>query len=105
MVTVCSMEKDVVTIQVKVDISGSMLDAEERIQMALNEAGVAMTKEALARFDTDGSPIMTGPIKWTSKGLVEKEYQTPYGQASVARHVYQTQWVFRPNVTANSGRT
>lgn len=91
MVTLCSVEKGVVTVEVKVDISGSMLDAEEKIQTALNEAGTAMTGEALKRLDTDGSPIMTGAIKWTSKGKVEKVYQTPYGLARVARHVYQTQ--------------
>lgn len=91
MVTLCSVEKGVVTVEVKVDISGAMLDAEEKIQRALNEAGTVITQEALKRFDTDGSPIMTGAIKWTSKGPVEKVYQTPYGQARVARHVYQTQ--------------
>lgn len=90
MVTLCSVEKGVVTIEVKVDISGSMLDAEEKIQCALNEAGSAITGEALKRFDTDGSPIVTGAIKWTSKGQVEKVYQTPYGPVPVARHVYQT---------------
>jgi len=90
MVTLCSVEKGVVTIEVKVDITGPMLDVEEKIQGALNEAGTVMTQEALKRFDTDGSPIMTGAIKWTSKGPVEKVYQTPYGQARVARHVYQT---------------
>ncbi len=26
----------------------------------------------------------------TSKGLVSKQYQTPYGVAEIARHVYQT---------------
>lgn len=90
MVTLCSVEKGVVTIEVKVDITGPMLDAEEKIQAALNEAGTVMTQEALKGFDTDGSPIMTGAIKWTSKGPVEKVYQTPYGKARVDRHVYQT---------------
>lgn len=90
MVRLCSVEKNVVTVEVKVDISGSMLDAQEKIQAAVNEVGTVITEEALKRFDTDGSPIMTGAIKWTSKGAVEKVYQTPYGQARVARHVYQT---------------
>jgi hypothetical protein len=90
MITLCSVERERVTLQMTVDISGSMLEAEEKIQEALNEAGSAITSEALKRFDTDGSPIVTGAIKWTSKGQVEKMYQTPYGQAPVARHVYQT---------------
>lgn len=90
MVRLCSVEKDVVTLEVRVDISGAMLDAEERIQEALNEAGMLATQEALQRFDTDGAAIMTGAIKWTSKGQEEKIYQTPYGAVPVARHVYQT---------------
>jgi hypothetical protein len=44
----------------------------------------------LQKFDTDGAPITVGPVKFTSKGRVEKDYQTPYGVATVARHVYQS---------------
>lgn len=90
MVRLCSVERDVVTLEVRVDITGAMLDVEERIQQALNEAGVLVTQEALKRFDTDGTAIMTGAIKWTSKGQEEKLYQSPYGAVPVARHVYQT---------------
>jgi hypothetical protein len=90
MVRLCSVEKDVVTLEVRVDISGAMLDAEERIGEALNEAGMVATQEALKRFDTDGTALLTGAIKWTSKGREEKIYQTPYGAVAVARHVYQT---------------
>lgn len=90
MVRLCAVEQDVVTLEVKVDISGALPDAEERICAALNEAGMAATQEALKRFDTDGAAIVTGAIKWTSKGQEEKWYQTPYGAVAVARHVYQT---------------
>lgn len=90
MIKLCSVEKDIVTLELKVDISGSMLDAEEQIQAAVNEAGVMLTQTKLERFDTDGTPILMGAVKWTSKGQVEKVFQTPYGEASVARHVYQT---------------
>lgn len=90
MVRLCSVEKDVVTLEVRVDISGALLEAEERIGAALNEAGMVATQEALKRFDTDGAPLVTGAIKWTSKGQEEKVYQTPYGAVAVARHVYQT---------------
>ena len=78
-----------VTIELKVAIFSSMLDVEEGTQSALNEAGMLLTQESLKRFDTDGSPILTVPVKWTSKGQVGKIYQTPYGEASVERHVYQ----------------
>jgi hypothetical protein len=90
MIKLCSVENDVATIELRVDLSGSMLDAEERVLEAVNAAGVVLTSETLKRFDTDGSPILTGPVKWTTKGKVEKIYQTPYGEAPVARHVYQT---------------
>jgi hypothetical protein len=78
------------TLQVEVPYNDSMLDFEETLQDRLNEAGVVATAEGLQQFDTDGSPITAGPVKLTTKGPVEKDYQTPYGVATVARHVYQT---------------
>ena len=57
---------------------------------ALNEAGCMATGETLKRFDTDGSAILIGGTKWTSKGEEPKYYQTPYGEVEVLRHVYQT---------------
>ena len=48
------------TVSVEVPYKDSMLDAEEAIQQALNEAGVAATEEALRRFDADGEPIRLG---------------------------------------------
>jgi hypothetical protein len=76
-------------VQVEVPYKDSMLDAEEAIRAALNEAGVAATEEALRRFDADGQPIQIGPMKLTSMGRVRKQYQTPYGVAAIDRHVYQ----------------
>ena len=78
------------TVQVEVPYNGSMLDFEETLQQRLNEAGVVATAEGLRQFDTDGSPIAVGPVKLTTKGQVEKDYQTPYGVATVDRHVYQS---------------
>ena len=78
------------TIQITVPSKDSMLDAEEAIQQALNQAGVAATTEALERFDTDGKPIQVGTTRLTSKGRLLKQYQTPYGVAAVKRHVYQS---------------
>jgi hypothetical protein len=79
-----------VTIQIQVRLSRSMLETEEAIQQALNEGGVLATTEALKQFDSDGSPLEIGTTRWTSKGQEPKTYQTPYGEAVVARHVYQT---------------
>src|SRR3954454_6809946 len=78
------------TLQIEVPYDGSMLHFEETLQHRLNEAGVVATAEGLKRFDTDGTPITVGSSKLTTKGPVEKDYQTPYGVATVARHVYQT---------------
>src|SRR5580693_1783902 len=78
------------TLQVEVPYSDSMLDFEETLQHRLNDAGVVATAEGLRQFDTDGSPITVGPVKFTSKGQVPKDYQTPYGVATVARHVSQS---------------
>jgi hypothetical protein len=78
------------TLQVEVPYDDSMLDFEETLQQRLNEAGVVATAEGLQQFDTDGSPITLGSAKFTTKGQVEKDYQTPYGVATVARHVYQS---------------
>ena len=78
------------TLQIEVPYNNSMLDFEETLQQRLNDAGVVATAEGLRQFDTDGSPITVGPVKFTSKGQVEKDYQTPYGVATVSRHVYQS---------------
>src|SRR5947209_6915173 len=79
-----------VTIQIQVRLSRSMLDTEEAIQQALNEAGVLATTEALKQFDSDGAAIQFGSTRMTSKGQEPKTYQTPYGEAVVQRHVYQS---------------
>src|SRR3954453_20421389 len=78
------------TVQVEIPYGSSMLDFEQTIQERLNQAGVVANQEALRQFDTDGSPITIGSVKFTSKGQLPKEYQTPYGVATVARHVYQS---------------
>src|SRR6478609_4537556 len=79
----------VLTIEMTVDVGGTMLAAEEEICAALNAAGVVATAAALARFDADGEPIVTGGVKWYAKAPEAKYYQTPYGETSVTRHVYQ----------------
>ncbi len=75
--------------EVEVSYTNSMLDFEEVIQSAVNQLGNTATQEALTMFDTDGSPILVGKEKLTSKGREPKTYQTPYGSVSVERHVYQ----------------
>ena len=78
------------TLQVEVPYADSMLDAEEAIQDALNRAGVLATAEVLQHFDADGTPLTVAGSKMTSKGKLAKDDQTPYGVATVKRHVYQS---------------
>ena len=85
-----SKTQDSLIIQLEIPLSKSMLEGESWIQDALNDAGTLATGELLKQFDTDGSAIELGSIKMTSKGLVNKQYQTPHGVTEVSRHVYQT---------------
>jgi len=81
---------DSITIEVSLPLTGSMLEAEEAIQDALNDVGLLATEENLKRFDTDGSPLQLGSVRMTSKGQFSQDYETPYGSVAVPRHVYQT---------------
>ena len=78
-----------VKIELTVELSRSMLKTEEAIQDGLNEGGSIASREALKYFDTDGSPIQIGAELWRTKGQQPKQYQTPYGEVEVERHVYQ----------------
>jgi hypothetical protein len=88
--TIISTGKKSVTLQVTIEIGNSMLESEETILEAVNEVGTKATQEVLKTFDTDGSAILVGPDKLTSKGPEPKTYQTPYGEVEIARHVYQS---------------
>lgn len=88
--TVVARQESSITIQFTVPLTRSLLDTEHGIQQALNEAGLLATTEALRQFDTDGTPLQLGATRYTSKGQEPKDYQTPYGEVTVARHVYQT---------------
>ncbi|MGB0849199.1 MAG: ISKra4 family transposase [Thiolinea sp.] len=79
-----------VTLELTFDISGPLMKVEERIQDILNEAGCEVTAQAIGQFDTDGSPVVTGNIKWTRRCRSPKTYQSPYGPVLVERNVYQT---------------
>ena len=78
------------TLQVEIPFRDSMLNAEDALQDALNRAGVLATTEILHHFDADGKPIVVAGSKMTTKGKLPKDYQTPYGVATVKRHVYQS---------------
>lgn len=88
--SIISRDEKSITLQLKISLSKSMLEGESQIQDGLNDIGVLATGELLSKFDTDGKPIQFGAIKMTSKGKISKQYQTPYGQVEVKRHVYQS---------------
>lgn len=79
-----------VTRQVTVNLSGRLLEAEDKIQAAVNAVGCLATEEALKRFDADGTPIVLGKVTGTHKMSNPKPYQTPYGEVTIERHLYQT---------------
>ena len=86
---VSGREGNRIKIEVTIELSGSMLDMEASILRAVNAVGDAATVEALTRFDADGDPITMGGVIWYSKGQLPKDFNTPYGVVTVARHVYQ----------------
>ncbi len=79
-----------VTLELTFDLNGHLMEMEESIQNVLNQAGCEVTALAIGQFDTDGSPVVTGHIKWTRRCRSPKTYQTPYGAVKVERNVYQT---------------
>jgi len=78
------------TIQVTVKLSGSLMEMENTVLDCCNEVGCLATKEALQKFDTDGSPIILGETKMTVRDKTNKTYQTPYGSIDLPRNVYQS---------------
>jgi len=88
--TIISSNDKEITLQVTIPCYNSMLEFENAIQDSLNQCGVAATGIALERFDTDGSPIIMGTTKLTSKGKVNKVYQSPYGEVVTERYIYQS---------------
>jgi hypothetical protein len=87
---IISRTHDEILVTIRIPIKRSLLETEEAILEGLNDAGSLSTREALMHFDSDGSPIAIAGNKYTSKGKLPKAYQTPYGETSVPRHVYQS---------------
>lgn len=78
------------TIQFTVSLTGQMLDDEQALQQALNEAGQAAMIPMIKQFDTKGEPIRVQGVKHTVKNYAPEIYETPYGSVQVERHTYQT---------------
>lgn len=72
-VEIIKREGNKITIEITVDLEGSMLEMESRIQKSVNELGILETAEALKQFDTTGEVIKIGGLKMTSKGQEKKK--------------------------------
>lgn len=85
-----------VVIRVKLPLNASMLEQEDAIQSAINQAGLISTRLLLEHYDTGGHSLVVSDeqgreMRLTAKGKpVIKEIETPYGSVSVPRHVYQS---------------
>ncbi|WP_462322949.1 hypothetical protein [Halochromatium sp.] len=90
MAEVVKRSGDEMTVEVRLRLSGSLLEMEEAILQATNAVGRCATEAALMRFDTDGSPIRIGETKLTARERNTKQYQTPYGALQVERYVCQS---------------
>jgi hypothetical protein len=89
-VRILSSDNAGLVLEITIPLGTVMLDGEQSIEQVLNEAGSMASGELLKRFDTDGGAIQMGDTKLTSKGQIEKTYQTPYGETRINRHIYQT---------------
>lgn len=89
--TIVSHTGNTLTLQIEIALDGNMMQMEEHIQDALNEAGQLATGKALEQFDTDGSPIILGTTKLTArKQKYNEHYESPYGTVTAERYIYQS---------------
>ena len=86
---IISQDAKTIVMKIEIQLESNMLTTEESIQQTLNDAGSLATEIALSHHDSNGDPIMVDNVKYTSKGQVEKIYQTPYGEIKLNRHIYQ----------------
>lgn len=77
-------------ITIEVELTGSMMEMEDKIRDGLNVAGNKLTATALEQFDTDGQALTIDDVKFTAQQKTVKDYETPYGRVSVDRYIYQT---------------
>jgi hypothetical protein len=79
-----------ITITINLHPTGTMLEQEEQIAVAVSQVGLLATELSLKSFDTDGKPIVIDNVKYTSKGEEKKKFQSPWGELNLTRHVYQS---------------
>ena len=90
-VRITQQQGGTLTLELTLDLNGSMLEMENHIQDELNQAGCLATAESLKQFDTDGSPIIISQTKLTArKQKASQHYECPYGSLAVERFLYQS---------------
>jgi len=60
------------TITLKIHPTGNFLEQEEQISAAVAEVGRLASALTMKSYDTDGSPIISGNVKYTSRGEEKK---------------------------------
>ncbi|MES2708748.1 MAG: hypothetical protein V4726_19290 [Verrucomicrobiota bacterium] len=78
-------------VSVRLPAGTSMLEAEDLLMAAVNQAGAGLTGQLLSSLDADGCPLVNGDGRTlTAKRLREKRHvETPYGCVVVERWAYQ----------------
>lgn len=66
-----------ISIIVNIKPEGSMLEQEEQIAAAVAEAGRLATMLSLKGFDTNGDPLVSDNVRFTSKGSEKKTIKPP----------------------------
>lgn len=79
-----------ISITLNIKPVGNFLEQEEQIAEAVAEVGRIASELTMKEYDTDGSPILVNNVKYTSRGLQKKIFQTPWGEISLDRHTYQS---------------
>lgn len=86
---------EVVT-RIELPLGASMLEQEDAIQAAVNEAGLISTRILLESFDTQGQPLTVTAADGTAQHFtaksqrVPKQMETPFGPLDQSRFVYQS---------------
>lgn len=86
---------EVVT-RIELPLGASMLEQEDAIEAAVNEAGLISTRVLIESLDTQGKPLKATskegtPLHLTAKSQrVIKQIETPYGPLQIPRYVYQS---------------
>lgn len=73
MARIVKNENGKLTVELDFQLEGSLLEMEEHIYEVLKKAGQTVTKEAIEKQDTDGSPILHNEERHTSKGREKKK--------------------------------